>query len=397
MSPLPSAPARSRTAPPRAEVRHLVIGPQAHGVVRHGLGLFDAARRRGADELEHRLVRAQSVESVGSVESRDFGTGRTAPGAPAAGAPADPAAGTEAPAGVLHVSFTDALFGPDPQAAVDAVLRLRGSHLLSVGPHDVPQPQEGHERFARRSRAYARLLGQADLVIAHSEHEAGQLRELGGAQPGGRGAIRVVPLPLEDPAAAPGAAASPAASSAGPAPESRPSEAGPGSPCVGVLGFVYPGKGLEDVIDQVPPGTRVRAIGGVAAGHDDEAAGLGERAARRGVAFEITGYVPEAELAAELAAADVPVCPHRHVSASGSLNTWIAHGRIPLVADGPYMREVDERWPGRVVRRDREELGEALRELLADPGRTRAVQAAPSWGWPQVAAAYETAWAEAAR
>lgn len=352
-------------------ILHLVVGPQAHGVVRHGLGLLDAAGASGTGELAHRLVRAESVGALGA------GPIRTA---------------EQAPAAVLHVSFTDALFGTDPEAAAEEVLRLRGSHLLSVGPHDVPQPQEGVQRFERRSRAYARLLRDADLVIAHSQHEAGQLRELidgqsrtqAGTQIEAQSAVpvRVIPLPLEAPA---------------PGPHARPGTDGQGAPSVGVLGFVYPGKGFEDVIDQAPAGSQVRAIGGIAAGHDADAAALAERAAHRGVSFEITGYVPEEELAAQLAAVDVPVCPHRHVSASGSLNTWIAHGRVPVVVDGPYMREIDERWPGRVLRCDRDRLGESLRELLAEPARTRAAQPPPSWGWPQVAAAYEAAWTELTR
>ena len=93
----------------------------------------------------------------------------------------------------------------------------------------------------------------------------------------------------------------------------------------------------------------MRALGAVAAGHDDYAAQLSALAEERGVDFEVTGYVPDSELAAALDAITVPVCPHRHVSASGSLNTWIAHNRRVVVADGPYMREVAERWPDRVV------------------------------------------------
>ena len=113
--------------------------------------------------------------------------------------------------------------------------------------------------------------------------------------------------------------------------------------------------------------------------------------------FELTGYVPEPELAGQLEAVDVPVCPHLHVSASGSLNTWIAHGRRPLVVDGPYMREIDERWPGAVLRRRREELGTAVGELLAEPRRTRADRPLPRWGWAQVAEAYADAWKELLR
>lgn len=328
-------------------ISHLVVGPESHGVVRHGLGLFHAAREAGVGGFDHRLVRRADELPV-----------------------AEPSAQA-----LLHVSFTDALFGADADCAVEAVLRLRGRGLLSVGPHDVPQPEEGAQRFARRRAAFARLVRGADLVIAHSEHEAAALRALGGEGT----AVRAVPLPLEEAL-----------------PVGRPVAAGDGA-VVGVLGFVHPGKGIEDVIDSVPPGTLVRAIGTTAAGHDADARALRERAVARGVRFELTGYVPDSELAGQLEAVDVPVCPHLHVSASGSLSTWIAHGRRPLVVDGPYMREIDERWPGIVLRRRREELGTAVGELLAEPRRTRADRPLPRWGWAQVAEACADAWKELLR
>lgn len=38
-------------------ISHLVVGPESHGVVRHGLGLFHAAREAGVGGFDHRLVR----------------------------------------------------------------------------------------------------------------------------------------------------------------------------------------------------------------------------------------------------------------------------------------------------------------------------------------------------
>lgn len=364
-----------------AVISHLAVGPEDHGVVRHGLGLFRAAREAGVGGFVHRLVREVAELPAAEPPVTDPS------GAELSGT--EPS-GTEPRArAVLHVSFTDALFGPDADSAVEAVLRLRlrGGRLLSVGPHDVPQPEEGAQRFARRRAAFARLVRGADLVIAHSEHEAAALRELAGQGPdgGARTAVRTVPLPLEDPLPLD-------------EPQSLQRPVTADDPAVvGVLGFVHPGKGIEDVIDGVPPGTVVRAIGAAASGHDADARALRERAAARGVRFELTGYVPEPELAGQLAAVDVPVCPHLHVSASGSLNTWIAHGRRPLVVDGPYMREIDGRWPGAVLRRPREELAAAMDELLAEPQRTRAAGPPPRWGWTQVAQACAEAWTELLR
>lgn len=332
-------------------VQHLVMGPQRHGVVRHGLGLASAAA--SGEGLEHRLLRGEI------------------------GRPPRPGAG-----GVLHVSFTDHLFGPGPEAAVDAVLDLAEAALLSVGVHDVPQPQEGRERFARRATAYRRLIAAADAVIANSRHEAAQLLEL---CPQARQRLHVVPLPLEQPAG-------PAPTRQGAQVPAPAIEEAAAAPVVGLLGFVYPGKGYEAVVEAVPAGTRIRVLGAVAEGHADYADGLAARAAERGVGLEITGFVPEAELARALASIDVPVCPHRHVSASGSLNTWIAHGRVPLALEGPYMREVAQRWPGRVRLCAPDELAAQLGALLGAPGSTRSETVTPAWGWPQVAAACEDVW-----
>lgn len=348
-------------------VRHLIAGPQEHGVVRHGLGLWTAVQEVSGPVLQHRLQRAPSADRLPDPEPLAAGQRE-----------------------IVHVSFTDHLFGADPAAAAARAAELADGALLSAGLHDVPQPQEGAQRFRRRGEGYRALLRAADLVIANSEHEAAQLRELA---PEAAPRIRVVPLPLEAPAGSAASADSPAA----PAPAHRARSAVPaeGGPVVGLLGFLYPGKGYEAVLDAVPAGTRVRALGAIACGHDDWAAQLTEQAQRRGISFEITGYLPDEALAWELDAVDVPVCPHRHVSASGSLNTWIAHGRVPLALDGPYMREIAQRWPGHLLLTSREQLPERLGELLEHPERTRAAAAPPVWGWPEVAAACERAWAEA--
>ena len=42
----------------------------------------------------------------------------------------------------------------------------------------------------------------------------------------------------------------------------------------------------------------------------------------------------------------MPVCPHRHFSASGSLMTWLGAGRKVLVTDSDYAREIDAWLPG---------------------------------------------------
>lgn len=339
-------------------VRHAVIGPPHHGVTRYGRGLLVAARTvEAADAAGHRL-RHVDLETA-------------SPGR----------------ADLLHVPFTDRIFGATLDAAVDSVRHLldrEAPRSWVVNLHDLPQREEGADRYSRRAAAYAWLAARADVVVANSQHEARGVHDLPGCADVN---IRVIPLPLE-PVAAPGTGRR--------APDGEPLRGGdPPTPAdIGLLGFVYPGKGYERLIDAAPVGTCVRAIGQAAEGHHDYLHDLMERARQRGVDFEVTGYVPEGMLAAQLHAVNVPVCPHRHVSASGSLNTWIAHGRVPLVLESPYMIEIAHRWPGAVTVATAQDFRSRLLECLGDPRRTRALGAPPSWGWSEVAAAYSRVWAE---
>jgi glycosyltransferase involved in cell wall biosynthesis len=99
---------------------------------------------------------------------------------------------------------------------------------------------------------------------------------------------------------------------------------------VAVLGFLYPGKGLEHVIDAagrvVARGREVEVVnvGGVSTGHEGLVEELALRARQAGTRFSVTGYVPERDLVHVLHDVDVPVAAHLHVSASGSINTWMA-------------------------------------------------------------------------
>jgi hypothetical protein len=164
------------------------------------------------------------------------------------------------------------------------------------------------------------------------------------------------------------------------APGPRPPWAG--RPTLGVLGFVYPGKGHDDVIAAAaahPDRPGVVAAGAVADGHDDLAADLAETAAAAGVGWTVTGSLSPAGLAAAAAAVDVPLVPGRAVSASGSLLAWLAHGRRPLVADGAYAREVAAA-VGLHLYRDDGERDRLVASALG--GRSRTVAAAPVWPDP---------------
>lgn len=298
------------------EVTHLIVGPEGHGVTEYALAL---ARHSGGAVV------------------RDIGP---------------------LPPGPVHVTFTDHLFGPGPQEAVDRVLARCAGHPLSLSLHDIPQPQEGAERFARRSPAYRRLAGAADLVVCNSRHEASFFDS----------PVEVIPLPV-------------------PTIDSR---YAPEPGTVGILGFIYPGKGHDDIIRALAgTGLRVRALGGVSDGHDDWARHLQDLATDCGVDLHITGYLSDADLAAEMGRIAVPVCAHRHYSASGSLMTWLGAGRRVLVSDSPYTREMAGQWPGRIG------IVTDWRESLLDAAASPAppVGAATGWDWPEVAAGWATRWA----
>ncbi len=303
-------------------MKHLIVGPTGHGVTAYALSLADALGTAPGDVIRE--------ESFGDAALPD---------------------------GPLHVTFTDHLFGPTPDAAVDALLDRVGGRPFSVSLHDIPQPEEGAGRFARRCPAYRRLADAAALAVVNSEHEASFFPKAGSR-------VAVIRLPIPHPAT------------------DAPFDPVPGT--VGVLGYLYPGKGHEDLIRALAgTGRTLRFLGSVSAGHEEWAAGLAEHA-------EITGWLSDAELAREMARIEVPVCAHRHFSASGSLMTWLGAGRTVLASDSPYTREIDRWLPGRITLVPGGRWREAVENFeprVVDP---------PRHGWDEVARAWRGEWSRCA-
>jgi glycosyltransferase involved in cell wall biosynthesis len=241
----------------------------------------------------------------------------------------------------VHLHLTDALLGADPAATLTELVRGRRA---AITLHDVPQPGEGAARFARRARDYAALAAAADAVVVCSRHEQAGLRALGAS------ADAVLPLPIDG----------------------RLVPAAPGSePTVGVLGWVHPGKGHAALADALAATGRpaiLVALGGVAAGHEGLDDDLARHCAAVGVGFRCTGYLDDMSLLREAARIRVPVCPHRHVSASGSVGSWLSAGRRPIVVDGGYARELDARLPGALRLTD--DLPRALAAAFDDAAST---------------------------
>jgi glycosyltransferase involved in cell wall biosynthesis len=248
-----------------------------------------------------------------------------------------------------HLHFADHHLGATPAEAAARVARWARRGPVSVTLHDVPQAWAQAERI----RCYRDVAAVATGWVVSSHHEA---RLLG--MPGGH--VIHLPLVLPDLAPVPCRTARRA-----------------GDPfSLGVLGWVYPDKGHREVVAaagrlaRAGRAVRVTCLGAVAPGHDDLADELRERSRRAGVDLRVTGFLPERALTDAMRLVDVPVAAHRHVSASGSINSWIAAGRRPVVTDGRYARELAALRPDTLHVVPDAALDEVLDALLTDAGRT---------------------------
>lgn len=267
----------------------------------------------------------------------------------------DRLAGTRRPGEAWHLHFTDHVLGASAPEAAARVERWSERGPVSVTLHDVPQPWAG----PARRRCYRDVATVACGWAVSSHHESLLLGD--GVPPGH---VIHLPLVLSGPVPVPDGAGTTRTGS-------------PDDPVtLGVLGWVYPDKGHREVVAAAARLVRtgrpasVVCLGGVAPGHEDLAEELHERARRAGVGLRITGFLPERELAAALRVVDVPIAAHRHLSASASINSWIAGGRRPVVTDGRYARELAALRPDTLHVVADADLDRALDALLADPLRT---------------------------
>ena len=303
---------------------HLVAGPADHGVVRFGLDLHRQLRHNGFGVSLCRRAAADAMVSR---------------------------------RGGLHIQFTDRLFGATAEAAsgtvgtIAAAVRAAGGRLTAT-LHDLPQLSDG-DNFRRRTAAYLRVAGSCDAVVVSSEHERLLLQDNGINAPN----VTVIPLPIDR-----------YVGTCAPAPS-------PGRLSLGVFGFLYPGKGHDDVIAaaaDLPSDVEVVAIGSPSAGHEDLVTDLSAGAARQGRRFRVTGHVDDRDLPGVLRQITVPIAAHRHISASGSLNTWLAAGRRPLAPVNRYTSEIERRNPGTLALYEdtTDGLRYALRAAIRQPETT---------------------------
>lgn len=280
---------------------------------------------------------------------------------------------------LLHLHVSDWLFadaGADPDAVPAALVAelTRREVRLALTLHDVPQSSDGPALVHRRSATYRQWARSAADLIVSSEHERSLLREVAGLPVE---AVGVVPLPIDplpidrepvdrEPVDPRRTGSLPVRPGAGGAPPRS-------GPTVAVFGFLYPGKGHRELLDEltgVGPGLTVLAIGQPSHRHPDLPAELTEFARSRDIAFRIAGFVPDADLAGYLRGPVIPVAPQTRISASASLNAWIGAGRRPLVAAGRYAAELAARLPGAVRLYPPDGLRDEVRRAIDDPART---------------------------
>ena len=307
----------------------VVVGPPRHGVVRHAMST--------AAMVGSRVHRHRTADTCPHVSVADAGD-------------------------VVHVHYTDQLFGANAAAAATTFQRIFADYdgRLVITLHDVPFASSSSHSI-RRAAAYRQIIALSDTIVVSSDAEAARVRDL---VPGCR--VRVVRIPIRSTDTASDRAAV----------GSRAHSSDAHRSTIGIIGFVYPGKGHADVVEAaaglaVRP--RVIAMGMPSPGHDHLITHLNDLATSCGVAFEATGYLTDRGMDALVREVAVPVVASTNTSASASLATWVGAGRRPLVAATDYTTEFDRMSPDTIVLYDPSVPG-ALARLVAaaldDPSST---------------------------
>ena len=327
----------------------LLVGPPQHGVTAYARDLAEALTRAGF---------SVSMPAVPHAEA---------------------AVGRAAEADRVHVHFTDRIFGGTPDDAADLVERMAAVTRLSVTLHDLPQPSDG-TGFERRARAYRRVLDTVRGAVVSSEHEATLVNThlAPPARP-----VTVIPIGTRissSPRIGDQASRDPAADA----------PAAPGALRVLIAGFIYPGKGHLEAIDAVaavrdklratgeaPDEATVVAIGSASPGHEADVEVLRRHAAASGVTLSVTGYLDDVAYRAAVSGHGIPLAAHQHLSASRSMLDWVEQGRLPLVADSPYAREMARLRPSTLRLYQPAHLAEQLEDGWRRPGTTRLAPGTP--------------------
>ncbi len=261
--------------------------------------------------------------------------------------------------GPMHLHFTDRLFGNTPREAADRVVEMAARRPITVTLHDLPQPSDGPDRMINRAAAYRRVADAVDALVCNSSHEAALLREF--CRPTTAAEPEVIPLPV--------------IRHLNPGQDHRQD-----IKAVAILGYFYPGKGHAEIVEAVAEARviqprltddlTVMALGAPSKGHESDAVTMVAYAKSKAISLAITGFLTETTLADHCRRIAVPAAAHQHVSASGSVNSWIGYGRRPLVPDTRYFREMDQLRPGCLTLYCPSDLPDALLQGLRHPAST---------------------------
>lgn len=282
----------------------------------------------------------------------------------------EPAGLDAAPPGApVHVHFTDRLWADSPEDAARAFVALAARRPVSVTLHDLPQPSDGERNLPRRRAAYAAVAAAARGVVVNSAHEIALLRE----EDVWSGAAVSIPLPV-----------------------ALHGDVRPVAPdgSVGVLGYFYPGKGHDEAaLAAAAAGiSRMTVLGRASEGHAADLEAFVRRASASGVDVEVTGWLDDEEISRRGRAVSVPVIAHQHVSASGSLASWIGWGRRPVAVRNRYFDEMAALRPGTLLTVDGAELAGAVRDAAEHPDSTWHGLSRLPMSWPEVVDAYMRWW-----
>ena len=231
----------------------------------------------------------------------------------------------------------------------------------------LPEPE------TRIARTLARLLGEMDAVVVHSEHGARRLVADFGVPPN---RLRVIPHGAFDYLTR--------QEEEVPLPEELARVEGP---VILAFGLIRPYKGTDVLLEafQRLDGAELWIVG-MPRMSMDELRALAGRAQGR-VRF-VDRFITDAEIPAFMHRADLVVLPYRNIEQSGVLYTALAFGRPMVLSDVGGFSEIAERGAARAVSpEDPEALAIALRELLDDPaarqslaeGATREASTVSSW------------------
>lgn len=248
---------------------------------------------------------------------------------------------------------------------LDGRLLPRGRPLVLTAHDVLPREPRPGQRAAQR-----RLYERFDAVVAHSEHGRTRLIEELGVAPG-----RVHTIPH-------GAFAHLAEAPEAPPPFQTEKKV------VLFFGLLRPYKGL-DVLLEAWRGVEEAELWIAGMPRMDLSALRAE--APPSVRF-VTRFVPDEELPAYFRRADLVVLPYREIEQSGVLFAALAFGKPLLLSDVGGFGEIAAAGAAHAVPPgDPAALGQALRELLADPaklevlaGRAREL-ASGDYGWEGIA------------